>query len=572
MPVEIRELNVRVAMPSIQRVVEIESTPLPSAIDGQLESAVVVDRLAMPDTFTLIFRDPERDVLEQAGLEIGKRIVISTASLNSDSPDKLIDGEVTAIEADYDSMGSRAVVRGYDLSHRLTAGRKTQTFQNVKFSDIASQLASDANLQADVDDSGGTVEHVIQANQSDLDFLLGIARRIGFDCRVEGDTLKFKKPTESSTGPAAGDPSSEDPVQLVWNHNLLEFKARISAVAQVSDVKVRGWDPTNKEAVIGQADASATNADLSTTPLHLAGKVGGKTLVIVDQPVTSQDAADALAKAKAEQVGSAAFEATAVAVGSPALRAGVAISISGVDKALEGKWSVSSTRHEFGSGSYKTVIECSGRQDRSLHGVVANSIQGGAGDSRRIYGLVNAIVTNNEDPQDRGRVKLKYPWLGDDVESFWARVAMPGAGPDYGVIWIPQVGDEVIVAFEHGDVSYPVVLGGMWNGKDAAPLGDGLFDAGKVKRSGFISRKGHKFVFFDGDDASGIALISQDGKFEVSLNETKSQLHIKADGKLLIEAQSLEIKVDTDAKLSGAGVSLEASGQLKIKGATVALN
>jgi uncharacterized protein involved in type VI secretion and phage assembly len=149
---------------------------------------------------------------------------------------------------------------------------------------------------------------------------------------------------------------------------------------------------------------------------------------------------------------------------------------------------------------------------------------------------------------------------------------MPGAGPDYGVIWIPQVGDEVIVAFEHGDVSYPVVLGGMWNGKDAAPLGDGLFDAGKVKRSGFISRKGHKFVFFDGDDESGIALISQDGKFEVSLNETKSQLHIKADGKLLIEAQSLEIKVDTDAKLSGAGVSLEATGQMKIKGATVALN
>jgi uncharacterized protein involved in type VI secretion and phage assembly len=149
---------------------------------------------------------------------------------------------------------------------------------------------------------------------------------------------------------------------------------------------------------------------------------------------------------------------------------------------------------------------------------------------------------------------------------------MPGAGPDTGVVWIPQVDDEVLVAFEHGDLGYPIVIGGLWNGKDAAPLGDGLFDAGRVKRSGFISRKGHKVVFFDGDDESGIALLSQDGKFKVSLNETKGQLHIKADGKLVIEAKSLEIKVETDAKLNAAGVNLESSGQVKIKGATVALN
>jgi uncharacterized protein involved in type VI secretion and phage assembly len=158
------------------------------------------------------------------------------------------------------------------------------------------------------------------------------------------------------------------------------------------------------------------------------------------------------------------------------------------------------------------------------------------------------------------------------VESSWARIAMPGAGPDYGMAWVPQVGDEVLVGFEHGDIRFPYVLGGLWNGKDAAPLGGRLLDAGNVKRSGFVSRKGHMFVFFDGDDESGVAILSQDGKFKVSLNETKGQLHIKADGKLVIEAQSLEIKVDTDAKVQAAGVNLEATGQMKIKGATVALN
>jgi phage protein D/phage baseplate assembly protein gpV len=559
-----------VSSPATQRVVEIDGAELSPEFERQLESAVVIDRLALPDTFSLIFRDPERDILSRAGIEIGATVTISTAALRADAPEPLFKGEVTSIEPEYDSAGSRAIVRGYDKSHRLNSGRKTTTFQNVKYSDIVSQVASDAGLRADADDSGVTHDHVLQANQSDLVFLYGLARQIGFDCRVDGDTLLFKRPTESSSGPGVGDLESEDPVQLIWNGNLLEFRARISAASQVSEVKVRGWDVMNKEAVIGRADAAATNAELETTPAALADKVGGQTLVVVDRPVGTQEGADELAAAKAEQVGSAAFEATAVAVGSSALKAGVAVSISGVDAAFEGRWVISSSRHEFGDGSYKTHLEFSGRQDRSLHGVVVNG-QGGDGGAR-IPGVVIGIVTNNDDPEDLGRVKLQYPWLSDDAESHWARVCAPGAGPDTGLVMLPAVGDEVLVAFVHGDMSYPIVLGGLWNGRDMPPLGDGLFDAGAVKRSGYQSRTGHRLIFFDGDDETGIALLSADDKFKVSLNQTKGELHIKADGKLKIEAQSLEIKVDTDAKLEATGVEIKASGQMKLKGGTLALN
>jgi uncharacterized protein involved in type VI secretion and phage assembly len=407
---------------------------------------------------------------------------------------------------------------------------------------------------------------------SDLDFLYSLAKSIGFDCRVEGDTLFFKKPTESSTGPSEGDLDTEDPTQLVWSRNLLEFHARISAVAQVTEVKVRGWDITSKEAVIGVAPASCSSAKLKLEPAALAGKVGGQTLVVVDQPVGSQREADSLAAAKADQVGSAAYEATAVALGSPALKAGIAVSISGVDAALSGKWVVSSTRHEFGAGAYRTHIECSGRLDRSLHGVIANGIPGAAGAGTRAPGVVIAIVSNIDDQEKLGRIKVEFPWLADQVESGWARFAMPGAGPDSGVVWLPEVGDEVLVAFEMGDFSRPIVIGGLWNGKDKQPLADGLIDNGAVTRRSFISRKGHKFEFLDADDKSGITLMSSDEKFEVSLDETNGELRIKADGKLVIEARSLEIKVDTDAKLKATGVSLEADGQMKIKGATVALN
>jgi uncharacterized protein involved in type VI secretion and phage assembly len=146
-------------------------------------------------------------------------------------------------------------------------------------------------------------------------------------------------------------------------------------------------------------------------------------------------------------------------------------------------------------------------------------------------------------------------------------------GPNAGLVWLPEVGDEVLVGFGHGDLGSPYVLGGLWNGKDKAPLGDGLQDAGKITRSGFISRKGHKLVFFDGPHESGIALISSTGEHRVSLNETRRELHVVTQGKLKIEADELEVIVKRNATIKAqSGMSLEAAGQMTVKGATVAIN
>src|SRR5512144_483283 len=147
MPVEINELVISATVPSSQRVIEVESSQISPEVDGQLESATVIDRLHLPDTFTLVFRDPQRDVLESASIKIGKRIKISTGSIYADAPAVLIDGEVTSIEVEYDELGSRAVVRGYDLSHRLNAGRKSKTYQQATYSDIANGIAGEANLK-----------------------------------------------------------------------------------------------------------------------------------------------------------------------------------------------------------------------------------------------------------------------------------------------------------------------------------------------------------------------------------------------------------------------------------------
>lgn len=553
---------------SMQKVIKVEGSDLEPEVANQLESVVVIDRLAMPDTFALVFRDPNRQILDKAGLDIGTKVEVLATRPGDDSPESLIKGEVTSIEAEYDALGTRAVVRGYDKSHRLAAGRKTATFLNVKYSDIVTTIAGDYGLTPDVDDSGGTVDHVLQANQSDLEFIYGLARKIGFDFRVDDETLLFKEPAESADAPGAGDYlSDDDPHKLVWNRNLLEFRARMTAVAQVAEVQVRGWDIKEKEAVIGQADVEATNAEISMSASDLAAKFDGKTMTVVDHPAGDQETADETATARSQQVGSAAFEATAVAIGHPALKAGEAVSIAGVDPALEGKWVITGSRHEFGNGPYRTALEFTGRQDRSIHGLVSQGSAGGGGGMQRYYGVAVAIVTDNKDPDTLGRVKLSYPWLSDDAESSWARLVAPGAGLEYGVIFVPQVGDEVLVAFDHGDINFPIVLGGLWNGKDTIPFDyDGNLDAGKVTYCGLVSRSGHALSFYESDSKSSIQIQTAKSKFNIELDETNQVLKIEADGKLTID-----VKQDVEIK-AGGSMKLEATGQMTIKGATVAIN
>ena len=544
--------------------VKVDGSDLDSSAVAAIESALVVDRLAMPDTFTIVFRDTERDLLSKAGLEIGKSIEISASSQSDESEAVLIKGEITSIEADYDTLGARAIVRGYDKSHRLAAGRVTKTYENVKLSDIAKQLASDAGLQADVDETEGTHDHVFQVNQSNLDFLYALAVRAGFDCRVDGDTLLFKKPPVSTDGPEPGEPTDAGGTTLVWGVNLMEFRARMSAVAQVSKVEVRGWDPKAKEAVIGNGTPAAANAEISMSPTQLADKVGGKTLVVVDHPVANQGDADVLAEARAGQIGSAAFEASAVVTGDSKLKAGTPVSVSGVDPALSGKWVISGSRHEFNNGTYQTALEFSGRQDRSILGLVSQGFSA----KERYYGVVIGIVSENADPDEQGRVKVKFPWLADDAVSFWARLSAPGAGKDTGVTWVPSVNDEVLCAFEHGDMDHPVVLGGLWNGKDTIPFkyDKKHVDEGTVTYFGFTSRTGHKISFFENQDASTIELVTANEEVKVVLDDKNKELKVECTDKITIDAKG-DVKVK-----SGGSMTLEASGTMTIKGSSVKIN
>ena len=185
--------------------IKIDGTPLADNLIPLVEQVSVDDYLHLPDMFVLTFRDIDHNVLSQAKLKIGSDVRIEATALGESRPGLLIAGEVTSIEAEYGPAGNRAVVRGYDPSHRLHRGRHTATFRKMKDSDIAKKLAGAAGLRiGTVDDTGQVFDHVSQANITDWEFLASRAQEIGFEVAVDDGKFHFRKPTQSGEGPGGG--------------------------------------------------------------------------------------------------------------------------------------------------------------------------------------------------------------------------------------------------------------------------------------------------------------------------------------------------------------------------------
>lgn len=191
------------------------------------------------------------------------------------------------------------------------------------------------------------------------------------------------------------------------------------------------------------------------------------------------------------------------------------------------------------------------------------------------------VVSDNEDPEGMGRVKLTFPWRAAEDESNWARIAVPMAGGDRGSWFLPEVGDEVLVAFEGDELAHPYVLGALWNGQDSPPeRNDGDNDIRSI-----TSREGHALTFDDAsdggveietnaghtitlDDSSGgetITIEDSSGSNVIEFDGTSQNLSIEAGAKLTIEAPQVELNADGTMKL-------DASGVLELKGALIKLN
>jgi uncharacterized protein involved in type VI secretion and phage assembly len=570
-------------------MVEIEGTALPDDVKTLLSYAYVDGSRNLPDSFMLQFRDPGQVVIDKSHAKIGSKITLKIQTSDPGGPQKLFEGEVTALGVDLDKTGTFTEIRGYDQAHRLFRGRRCAAFRGMALADVVRKVLSTAGVpvgQIDpVPGIGGDPDtQISQDNVSDWEFLSRLADMVGAQITVTDGKLDFRLPEPPAGAPAPTAKATTEPLALEAHRTLLALRANITAAEQVPKVEVRGWDPKAKQKLAESVPPKAIGTQVDgLDPVALGNKFKSPPFLAADGPRRTQPEVKAAANALAAQLGSACAELEGIARGNPKLRAGTAVTLAGLGKPFAGKYTLTSTRHLFNDQvGYQTEFTVSGRQERSLYGLTSHGNQAGGG---RYTGLYPAVVSDAKDPKKEGRVRLTFPWLSDDFTTNWARTVEAGAGKDRGAVVLPEVGDEVLVGFEHGDFDAPYVMGGLFNGKDKMPkLSVEPVDAnsGEIGVRAFVSRTGHKLEYIDdSQQKDGIVLATGDGKLMLKLDKKTQMIEltsskgvkVKADngvsvdagtGPLELKGQSVSVKGTTGVKVEGATVSVAAQGQAEL--------
>jgi phage baseplate assembly protein gpV len=397
-------------------------------------------------------------------------------------------------------------------------------------------------------------------------FLDEIAFRTGFQWRVEAKKLLFKKR------------STVKVCELTYSTDIRRLKARFTGANEATNVKVQSWDPLSKRVVVGTSvisnmrDQGATGgtSDLGATGRTKAkafsGPLGSGSIVAV-----SSDEATQIADALSARVATADLEIKCEALGDPRIKAGSTVTIKGAGTKLSGDYYATRVEHHFGRrGDMTTTFSTGGSGSDSIVGMLGGGPERISPFGR--LGLTIGIVTNNKDPDGVGRVRVKFPALSDSEESWWARVVTPGAGNQAGLMFMPQIDDEVLVGFEHGDLRRAFVLGGLWGSKAKPPTAAETFLAqNKVVQWGLRTAAGSTLAFRGGDKP-------EDKHFKVALADGTTQYMGSDKTEIVAINKSIELKSGQasilitdkgDIQIKGMNVTVEGTQAVKVNGLTI---
>jgi uncharacterized protein involved in type VI secretion and phage assembly len=464
----------------------------------------------------------------------------------------------------------------------LSGARRSRILADATDADLATAIAGDHGLSAEAAD-GAHQPVVVQDDMTDWDMLRERAQALGYALYVRETTLVLGPPSVSP----------EPVATLQWGGNLVEVDLDEDVASLAEQVTAAGWDPATLDAGTAQAgagDSAMPHGDRPdvATVLADAGLTGREDRAASPAALTP-DELDRRARGTVDRDALQHTSGTGRTLGLPRVRIDTLLALSGCGGRFDGPHYVSAVRHTLDATGYSTEFQLG--QPRPL--------SPGGGHCRPRLSLAIGVVDDIDDPDGRGSVKVRMPWLDPDVEGVWARLAVPAAGPDRGFFFIPEVGDEVVVGFLGGDSRHPVVLGSLWNGQHSPPES---LDAQTNAIREIVSRAGHKLRFDDSDgsalvlietaasqtvtvdDTSGsekIALADKSGN-KLTLDSSGITLEAKSGGdivlksnagKVVIDAMQLDGKASATAKLqSSATLDLQASAALGLTGGVVKIN
>ncbi len=543
---------------------ELDAAAYDCLVEVRAESSI-----QLPDQVQLRFLDPAFTLYDSGPFAIGARIKVALS--NDGPPRPVVDCYVTAIGVDSgaDTLMS-LVVTALGADHRLYRGTKLANYVDMSDSAIAAKVAADAGLKSSVDASDVTHAYVMQAGP-DNRFLDDIAHRLGYRWWVDGDTLHFKKSVPSAVSH-----------RFLWGTDeLLSLKVTCSSADATSSAEVRAWNPDTQEATVGRATSSPGLTLLGTTatgPTHAAASARQLAKVgrfQATRPVADVTAANKMAEGLCARAAADEVVLRGSARGTPTLRAGTNLRLDGLGGKLSGEYRVATVEHVYtAKAGYITRFTSGGQTPTGVVDLLGGHPTSLPWDSAQ---LVIGVVTNLEDPERPSGVKVTFPTLSDTFESAWARVVMPGAGNDdgkgRGLQLLPEVGDEVLVGFEHGDPQRPIVLGGLCSTKLPPPLtNDKIVQGGRVATRVWQSRGGHFIALHDSESETPDSIVLQ-------VAGGNTVLTIGTEGITLVSDRAIDIACEGALSLSSAGdvtiegnnIALAATQDVTIEGVSVSV-
>ena len=521
-----------------QLQVQVGGSAVAKDLMDDLLQITVEESLHLPAMFTMVIQNAYNPSSNKSNFqtwrhegkfEIGEQVKIGFIASTTKDPSfekeekgYLIEGEITGIEVHFNSeYEAPIIVRGYDKSHRLHKGRHNRSFLNNTDSDIVSKIAKEAGIElGQISPSEEVHEYVFQENQTNMEFLRQRAARIGFELFVEDGKINFRKP------------ETKNDIELKWGQEINSFSSRVTSAEQVSEVEVRSWDYTKKELVTETAKSEKVITDTGNKKgsdccnnfnLNEPPK-----MIVVDKPVSSPKQAEVMAQALCDELGGEFVYADAKAEGNPEIRPGKIVNLTNMGTRFSGKYYITETRHIYTKRSYTTEFGVRYLRAGNLFSTVSGQKHLQPGET-----FLVGIVTNNTDLKGLGRVKVKFPTLTENHESYWARVVGVGAGGSRGFYSLPEINDEVFVGFEHGDIHRHYIIGGVWNGKDAPPEDiNNTINGGKVRLRTIKTRTGHTIEFVEetkGTSKAGIKIETATGH-KLYLNDSDKCVEIQTSG------------------------------------------
>jgi hypothetical protein len=574
-----------IGVASSQCQVLVMEAPLNPLVSSSLVSVEVDSTMFVPSQVKLVFRGSPDKILLPGGLQLVTPISVLVS--NDGVPTPLITGEVTAVEVEHSDGETLTVVRGMDRSHRLMRGTKTMAYPEMTASTVVTMLLGESGvLPGEIIPTENLYEWLSQANVSSWVFIQQLAALENYVAYSDAEGFfnfcPMPKP-EMGMPPAMTYMTPAMGTQLVMGKNLIRLRAVVTSAEQVPAVTVTGYDPTMTIPVIGPfptIPSTSQSIDPATLPPLVAGEFGATPFFDASRPFDNEGSAMTYAESVAGDIAGAMAELEGECVGNPALLAGESISLGMAGMPFDGYYVCSSARHVFepDNGGYTTWVTVGGFRDRSLFALTSGA---GPADSKRptIPGLVIGTVTLNEDPEEQGRVKVLFPWLAPSYISAWARVMQIGASKvGAGFLWLPEVGDEVLIGFDRGSIDSPYVIGNLYNGV-AMPIPPPSVE-GVVANRRIASRMAHTIQWNDGPESMGISIMTApaespptsivlDGEeIKITVNsmgqvEITGMLGVKISatgGPLTLDAPDITIGGEDTMSLSLAGTTVSVGG------------